>query len=1273
MPNEIIGGISVAISVDLPGLQAQFDQAQQMARAAGQAMSSAFTGAGAGITGLGEAAAAATSQVSSLSSTLSTAANGFTNAGLTLSAVSAGIVGLGVAALETAGKFEQWQVSFTRLLGSAQDAKQMLSELVDFAISTPFEIKDLVPNAQKLMAMGFAAQQVIPILRTLGDAVSGMGKGAASLNSLTLAFGEMEAKGVLQLRQLNMLAVQGIPAIEMLATAYGKSTLQITDMISKKLIPASEGIPILLAGINSKFSGMMEAQSQTLLGMWSNLEDATTKTLNAIGQTMLPLFKNLEQAAFSLLSKVQALAEAFGSLPVPVQEIVIGLAAIVAGIGPLLLGLGAVSFAIKSMVELPAAFNALATALGLVSTSTTAAAASAAAAAPAVAGLAVAETATATEATAAAFQLNLFQEELNLVAAEAKVAGTQLSLLGEEIGATAAMSSTASIAVKEATFGFSAMDTAVKGAGVAIAALIGYDIGSWAYKNIPALKALGDGFDELILKTPFLGAAFNSLFDKIAGVGPATKSASEGAFLLSQKLGELGIVIPQGTMSIGEWTAALMKAAEAQTHQSTAAAEANAGLLKLQETYGQLQENLEKAQAVLAAAAEGMKNGTISAGEYNLALHGVDEAQKKLNAGSKDYQDTLSGMTEAYNKQQGTIDTLQNTIAQLLSVQDRTAAQDIILAEATTKLTALLKQQADAHGLVAAAAQGQGRAYDGLVKSAADLMTKAVASTVAVSQAKAVLDQLTESTDTSAEHTQAVNAAISQYADAIKRAGGAMTDQIAINVNGVSVLTTVGDAINKVKESQTGFTTTMVNGVAVIKDAGNAYSDAAVKAERFGRSVSSSLPDVSKAINYYSSLATSINHVGEATADALSVNNAWNGSMSTSVDNTSKFANSVNGVTAALHNMVTAADAAGTAAFDADKSFKATSGSVNALSVGVALLAMQMSGLTAFAGSGGIINQNQNPGDLQHQLWLAKNAAGDPSAANGLITIMPKVTAAIKDLGTATDALGTSATKAAASLIQYVDGMGNVYDSYQEMAAAIQKNPALGGLFTTITKGMNDFAGIPVQAISGNLNGVTDSINNLSSAAGTAAQNIAAAASAIGSSTTNSDGSVTTTGDFTNPFLNFNRGGGNSGKGYVAPDLTTGVGSSGNPTETWLKQLQSTAQVASDLAAATAPMADSNPTLKWLQGLNQAASVAKAMVPNLGPGSTNADFYNGYKQIGTGGNTAIVPIPSNQQNGGNGSGVTLNIINPVVTNQTQAEMVLSQAINYLRNTAGLKL
>ena len=153
MPNgENIGGIYATISIDLNDFQAQLDRAISLATDAGKA--------------IGSGIASGTAQVDQLTQSVDSASGSFmalSRAGLALSGLSALIFEVGEKSLEAAGKFEQWQVSFTNLLGSEQLAKDKLEELVNFATRTPFEIPDVVSNAQRLMAFGFAAKDVIPI------------------------------------------------------------------------------------------------------------------------------------------------------------------------------------------------------------------------------------------------------------------------------------------------------------------------------------------------------------------------------------------------------------------------------------------------------------------------------------------------------------------------------------------------------------------------------------------------------------------------------------------------------------------------------------------------------------------------------------------------------------------------------------------------------------------------------------------------------------------------------------------------------------------------------------------------------------------------------------------------------------------------------------------------------------------------------------------------------------------------------------------------------
>ena len=74
--------------------------------------------------------------------------------------------------MKTASTMQQARIGFTNMLGSADKADTMLKQLSDFAAKTPFEFPELVKSSQRMMAMGFAAKDVIPTLTAVGDAVS---------------------------------------------------------------------------------------------------------------------------------------------------------------------------------------------------------------------------------------------------------------------------------------------------------------------------------------------------------------------------------------------------------------------------------------------------------------------------------------------------------------------------------------------------------------------------------------------------------------------------------------------------------------------------------------------------------------------------------------------------------------------------------------------------------------------------------------------------------------------------------------------------------------------------------------------------------------------------------------------------------------------------------------------------------------------------------------------------------------------------------------------
>jgi tape measure domain-containing protein len=204
-----------------------------------------------------------------------------------LGAVAAGA---GMVGLKTASNMQQARIGFTNMLGSATKADVMLKQLADFAAHTPFEFPELVKSSQRMMAMGFAAKDVIPTLTAVGDAVAAMGGSQESIQFITRALGQMQTKGKVTGEEVRQLAEQGIPVWKILAASMHKTTAEVMELSEEGKISASTAIPMLVKGIENgtaatqKFGGMMEAQSKTIQGRWSTLKDNVSMALASLAE-----------------------------------------------------------------------------------------------------------------------------------------------------------------------------------------------------------------------------------------------------------------------------------------------------------------------------------------------------------------------------------------------------------------------------------------------------------------------------------------------------------------------------------------------------------------------------------------------------------------------------------------------------------------------------------------------------------------------------------------------------------------------------------------------------------------------------------------------------------------------------------------------------------------------------------------------------------------------------------------------------------------------------
>lgn len=287
---------------------------------------------------------------------------GFKSAGKTLivafTAPIAAIAGVGVAfnAMQ-----EQAQIAFTTMLGDGRKAKAFLDDLKDFAAKTPFEFPDLVRASQRLMAMGFAANEVKPLLTSVSDAVAGLGGGAAEIDAITLALGQMIGRGKIATQEMNQLTERGIPAWAILGKSMNLSRQALQDLVEKGLVPAGKAVEALLEGMNEKFGGMTALQSQSFKGMVSTIKDETRFLAGELTEGLFEVIKGPMGVAVDALHELRTATEGWSNETKTAAAVVAGL---VAAAGPLLFVVGTLAGSLNNLILVSAKLPALFAAIG---------------------------------------------------------------------------------------------------------------------------------------------------------------------------------------------------------------------------------------------------------------------------------------------------------------------------------------------------------------------------------------------------------------------------------------------------------------------------------------------------------------------------------------------------------------------------------------------------------------------------------------------------------------------------------------------------------------------------------------------------------------------------------------------------------------------------------------------------------------------------------------------------------------------------------------------
>lgn len=191
---------------------------------------------------------------------------------------------------EVTAEFELQRVALGALIQDGYKANAIFEQIKIKAVESPYEIKDLVTYTKQLAAYGVEADDLIGTMNKLADISAGLG---TDMNRIILAYGQIQAAGVLKGTELRQLTELGLPMVDLLAEYYSTlrnevvSTSEVFDMISNKEIPFQAVQDILndLTSEGGRFYQMQTKQAETLAGQWSNMKDTLSIMFDEIGRS----------------------------------------------------------------------------------------------------------------------------------------------------------------------------------------------------------------------------------------------------------------------------------------------------------------------------------------------------------------------------------------------------------------------------------------------------------------------------------------------------------------------------------------------------------------------------------------------------------------------------------------------------------------------------------------------------------------------------------------------------------------------------------------------------------------------------------------------------------------------------------------------------------------------------------------------------------------------------------------------------------------------------
>ena len=199
--------------------------------------------------------------------------------GAALSVAAAGAVALGAGLAfikDASGKaagMESLQVQFEVLTKSASKAAELIKSFREEAIKSPLSVEDYAQAGKTLMAFGIAADETLPILRTLGDVSMG---NAERFGSLALAFAQTQAAGRLMGQEVLQFVNAGFNPLQEISRKTGRSMIELKKAMEDGAISSGMVTDAFKSatGAGGLFFGALDKGAATTEGKIAKVQDS---------------------------------------------------------------------------------------------------------------------------------------------------------------------------------------------------------------------------------------------------------------------------------------------------------------------------------------------------------------------------------------------------------------------------------------------------------------------------------------------------------------------------------------------------------------------------------------------------------------------------------------------------------------------------------------------------------------------------------------------------------------------------------------------------------------------------------------------------------------------------------------------------------------------------------------------------------------------------------------------------------------------------------------